>query len=60
LEKLLTLSDPQTFFAKGYNRTEIDGKPLHLCTPEIGQEMQTFSQNQTISSTIQKIENHGK
>jgi exodeoxyribonuclease VII large subunit len=60
LEKLLTLSNPQTFFTKGYTRTEIDGKPLHLCTPEIGQEMQTFSQNQTISSTIQKIENHGK
>jgi exodeoxyribonuclease VII large subunit len=60
LEKLLALSDPQTFFAKGYTRTEVDGKPLHLTKPTIGQEMQTFSQNQTLTSTIQTIKEHGK
>ena len=60
LEKLLALSDPQTFFAKGYTRTEISGKPLHLAKPEVGQEMQTFSKNKTINSIIQKVENHGK
>lgn len=60
LEKLLALSDPKTFFAKGYTRTEIEGKPLHLAKPQIGQEMRTFSQNQTISSTIETVENHGK
>jgi exodeoxyribonuclease VII large subunit len=60
LEKDLNRSDPNTFFEKGYTRSEIDGIPIHKSLPKKGQEMLTFSKNKILSSTINEIKEYGK
>ncbi|MCS4435276.1 exodeoxyribonuclease VII large subunit [Aquiflexum gelatinilyticum] len=60
LEKDLNKSDPNTFFEKGYTRSEINGIPIHKSSPKIGQEMLTFSKNIILSSTINEIKDYGK
>ncbi|MCH6234357.1 exodeoxyribonuclease VII large subunit [Cognataquiflexum rubidum] len=60
LEKDLTKSDPNSFFEKGYTRSEIDGIPIHKTVPEKGHELNTFSKNSVISSTINEIKDYGK
>lgn len=60
LEKDIQKSDPNTFFQKGYTRTEINGLPIHKLDPMTGQEIKTFLKNKTLKSIINEIEEHGK
>jgi exodeoxyribonuclease VII large subunit len=60
LEKDLIKSDPNTFFEKGYTRSEINGIPIHKTVPEKGQELKTFSKSRVLSSTINEIKDYGK
>lgn len=60
LEKDIRTLNPESFFQKGYTRSEIEGIPLNLTQPEPGKELMTFTKNEKISSTINKVEKHGK
>lgn len=60
LEKDILKSDPNTFFEKGYTRTEINGLPIHKLEPKAGQEIKTYLKDKTIKSIINEIEEHGK
>lgn len=53
---LLNQLDPAVILNRGYTRTELDGVPIGLSTPQIGQEILTHTHKQKISSTITKIE----
>lgn len=57
LEKDIARMDPNTFFEKGYTRSEINGVPLHLGTIKTGDKMTTYSVKNIIESTIITIEN---
>lgn len=57
LEKDIVRMDPNTFFDKGYTRSEINGVPVHLTSIKSGDKMITFSQKNIIESTITTIEN---
>lgn len=54
-EKLLRQLDPGSIMKRGYSRTELKGKPIHLVKAETGDQIETFTQNQKISSTITEI-----
>jgi exodeoxyribonuclease VII large subunit len=54
-EKLLRQLDPGSIMKRGYSRTELEGKPIHLVKAETGDQIETFTQNQKISSTITEI-----
>jgi exodeoxyribonuclease VII large subunit len=54
-ETLLRQLDPGSIMKRGYSRTELDGKPIHLVKPKKGDQIKTFTQNQKISSTITEI-----
>ncbi len=58
-EKNLNQLDPSTFLQKGYTRTEIDQKPIHLTHPLAGQELKTYSKSGITTSTITKHTPHG-
>lgn len=60
LEKDLSRSDPNSFFEKGYTRSEIDGIPVHKTVPKKGQVLITFSKVNILSSTINEIKDNGK
>lgn len=60
LEKDFLKADPNTFFQKGYTRSEIDGKPIHTLRPEKGQSIKTFLKEKIITSKIEEIEEYGK
>jgi exodeoxyribonuclease VII large subunit len=53
---LLNQLDPIATLNRGYSRTELNGVPLGLSSPQIGQEIVTHTNNQKIASTITKIE----
>lgn len=54
-ETLLRQLDPKSILKRGYSRTELDGKPIHLVNPKLGDQIETFTLNQTLSSTITDI-----
>ncbi len=54
-ETLLRQLNPDSILKRGYSRTELDGKPIHLIKPKVGDQIETFTQNQTLNSTITKI-----
>lgn len=54
-ETLLRQLDPQSILKRGYTRTELDGKPIHLSQAQVGDQIETFSLDQKISSRITKI-----
>lgn len=54
-EMLLRQLDPQSILKRGYTRTELDGKPIHLSQAQVGDPIETFTLDQKISSTITKI-----
>lgn len=56
LEKDIVRMDPNTFFEKGYTRSEINGIPVHLTTIKMGDKMTTYSQKNIIESAITTIE----
>jgi exodeoxyribonuclease VII large subunit len=60
LEKDLNRSDPNTFFEKGYTRSEIDGIPIHNTVPKMDQVLVTYAKNKILSSTINEIKDNGK
>ncbi|OOG73034.1 exodeoxyribonuclease VII large subunit [Algoriphagus sp. A40] len=55
-ETLLRQLDPNSIMRRGYTRTELDGIPIHLSNAKPGDQIETFTQNQKISSSITKIE----
>lgn len=54
-EMLLRQLDPNSIMRRGYTRTELDGIPIHLSNAKPGDQIETFTQNQKISSSITKI-----
>jgi exodeoxyribonuclease VII large subunit len=54
-ETLLRQLDPNTILERGYTRTEVEGKPIHLTTTKVGDSIQTFSKYQKIKSTVTEI-----
>lgn len=56
-EILLRQLDPISILKRGYTRTEKDKKPIHLAKIQIGDQVETFTQTQKISSVITQIEN---
>ncbi len=56
-EILLRQLDPISILKRGYTRTEKDGTPIHLAEIQIGDQVETFTQTQKISSVITQIEN---
>ncbi|MBA4300133.1 MAG: exodeoxyribonuclease VII large subunit [Cyclobacterium sp.] len=54
-ETLLRQLDPDSILKRGYSRTELEGKPIHLIEAKTGDQIETFTQNQKISSTITEI-----
>ena len=55
-ELLLRQLNPAAILARGYTRTEIDGKPINTAKIQLGDELQTHTSKQKISSTITQIE----
>ena len=55
-EVLLRQLDPKAILRRGYTRTELAGKPIHLAQIKLGDQIETFSQDQKISSTITQID----
>jgi exodeoxyribonuclease VII large subunit len=55
-EILLRQLNPDSILARGYTRTEINGKPINAAQIQLGTEMQTYTSQQKISSTITQIE----
>jgi exodeoxyribonuclease VII large subunit len=54
-ENLLRQLDPNSILKRGYTRTELGGKPIHLTEPQVGDPIETFTLNQKISSTITQL-----
>lgn len=59
-EKHLLRLDPNTLLAKGYTRTEKNGKPIQSQSLKVGEEITTISLTKRIKSIINEIETHGK
>ncbi|WP_009033310.1 exodeoxyribonuclease VII large subunit [Indibacter alkaliphilus] len=57
-DKEIKVLNPQTFFEKGYTRTELNGVPIHLANPKEGDQLESYTQKTKISSIIKKIEDH--
>ena len=55
-EILLRQLNPDTILARGYTRTEINGKSINAAKIQLGDELQTHTSTQKISSTITQIE----
>ncbi|GAA0880662.1 exodeoxyribonuclease VII large subunit [Algoriphagus jejuensis] len=55
-EKLLRQLDPQSILKRGYTRTELAGKPIHLADAQVGDQIDTFTQDQKIRSTVNQID----
>jgi exodeoxyribonuclease VII large subunit len=60
LESDLYRLDPETFFERGYTRSEINGVPIHKLELKEGNELTTHSKNLKIQSLINKITKYGK
>jgi exodeoxyribonuclease VII large subunit len=52
--------NPTYILDKGYTKTEMNGRPIHLQGLNPGEEITTFSKDKKIFSTIDKIESYGK
>lgn len=55
-ESLLRQLNPAAILARGYTRTEINGKPINSAKIQLGNELHTHTSKQKISSTITQIE----
>ena len=55
-ESLLRQLNPDAILARGYTRTELNGKPIATAQIQLGDELQTYTSEQKISSTITQIE----
>ncbi|MGM0945327.1 MAG: exodeoxyribonuclease VII large subunit [Bacteroidota bacterium] len=56
IEKQLQQLNPKSILERGYTRSELDGKPVHLTNPKINDELLTYSQSQKIKSKITAID----
>lgn len=56
IEKQLDQLNPSAILSRGYTRSEIAGKPLHLTQPKPHDEMITYSQTQKVKSKITEID----
>jgi exodeoxyribonuclease VII large subunit len=57
LELILKQLDPVAILKRGYTRTEINGKPVHLQSVKIGDLLITHTGDKKLGSTLTKIEN---
>jgi exodeoxyribonuclease VII large subunit len=48
--------NPETIFARGYTRSEINGVPISQTKAEIGDQLMTHTLGDKITSTITQIE----
>lgn len=55
-ENLLRQLNPEAILKRGYTRTELEGKPIHLSNLKTGDEIETYTQDLKISSTITQID----
>ncbi|MEB2776365.1 exodeoxyribonuclease VII large subunit [Algoriphagus sp. D3-2-R+10] len=55
-ELLLSQLNPEVILARGYTRTELNGKPINAAKIQLGDELLTHTSKQKISSTITQIE----
>lgn len=55
-ELMMKQLDPAATFARGYTRSEVNGKPVTESEAIIGDELITYTKNQKINSTITQIE----
>ncbi|MCE7055849.1 exodeoxyribonuclease VII large subunit [Algoriphagus sp. AGSA1] len=55
-ETLLRQLNPKAILARGYTRTEVKGKSLHLTQVKKGDQLLTYTATAKISSTITQIE----
>jgi exodeoxyribonuclease VII large subunit len=53
---LLQQLDPDAILKRGYTRTELGGKPIHLTMPKSGDQIETFALDLKIRSTIIQID----
>ncbi|MCH7400488.1 exodeoxyribonuclease VII large subunit [Belliella kenyensis] len=60
LSKNIINLDPNSIFAKGYTKSEVNGLPLHQVNVTKGEVLTTFTSNKKIESIINKIEDYGK
>lgn len=58
-EILLRQLDPNSILKRGYSRTELNGKPIHLLKPKLGDQIKTITLNQTLTSTITDLKEKG-
>ncbi|TDQ18238.1 exodeoxyribonuclease VII large subunit [Algoriphagus boseongensis] len=54
-ESLIRQLNPQTILERGYTRTELEGKPIHLAKVKVGDAIQTISKYQKLTSTVTEI-----
>jgi exodeoxyribonuclease VII large subunit len=54
-ETLLRQLDPDSILRRGYSRTEVNGIPVHLAKVQLGDQLDTFTQNQVLRSKITEI-----
>jgi exodeoxyribonuclease VII large subunit len=54
-ETLLRQLDPDSILKRGYSRTEVNGIPVHLAKVQLGDQLDTFTQNQVLRSKITEI-----
>jgi len=54
-ELLLRQLDPDSILKRGYSRTEVNGIPVHLAKVQLGDQLDTFTQNQVLLSKIIEI-----
>ncbi|MDR7131291.1 exodeoxyribonuclease VII large subunit [Algoriphagus sp. 4150] len=55
-ELLLRQLNPETILARGYTRSEVNGKPLNAAKIQLGDNLLTHTTKQKISSTVTQIE----
>ena len=60
IESKVVLLDPQQILEKGYSFTTINGKSISNKKISKGDQIETYTEDKIISSTVDKIKNYGK
>ena len=60
IEAKLKLLDPARVLQRGYTYTSLNGSPVAEARIKKGDEIETFTQKQIITSTVKKVEKYGQ
>ena len=60
IEAKLKLLDPARVLQRGYTYTSLNGSPVAEAKIKKGDEIETFTQKQIITSTVKKVEKYGQ